>query len=258
MAKAELSFKNLSFRYDVEGNEVIDDISLDILQGKVTAILGPNGAGKTTLLHLLLGYLKPLRGDVLVRGAPHHNYSRREMGKLIGLVPQWEYTPFNFSVLEYALLGRAPYLDPLQMPTEEDCQVALDSLEKLNILHLKDRPLPGLSGGERQIVLLARALAQQTEILLLDEPTAHLDLGNQKRILALLGQLTQQGITIVMTTHDPNIAAYIGNHLVFMRAGQIFAHGDVDEVLTESNLEAVYSTPIVVERLRGRLVVFMN
>jgi iron complex transport system ATP-binding protein len=209
-------------------------------------------------LHLLLGYLKPLRGDVLVRGEPHHSYSRREMGRLFGLVPQWEYTPFNFSVLEYVLLGRAPYLDPLQMPTNEDCQVALDSLQKLNILHLKDRPLPGLSGGERQIVLLARALAQQTEILLLDEPTAHLDLGNQKRILVLLSQLTQQGITSVMTTHDPNIAAYIGDHLVFMRDGQIFAHGGVDEVLTEENLASVYNTPVVVERLKGRLVVFME
>lgn len=258
MAKAELSFKRLSFRYDEDGNEVIDNISLDIPDGKVTAILGPNGAGKTTLLHLLLGYLKPLRGDILVRGAPHHSYSRREMGRLIGLVPQWEYTPFNFSVLEYVLLGRAPYLAPLQMPTEEDFQVAVDSLKQLNILHLKDRPLPGLSGGERQIVLLARALAQRTEILLLDEPTAHLDLGNQKRILALLGQLTLQGITSVMTTHDPNIAAYIGDHLVFMRGGQIFAHGGVDDVLTEENLAAVYDTPIVVERLKGRLVVFME
>ncbi|MGD8457092.1 MAG: ABC transporter ATP-binding protein [Anaerolineales bacterium] len=258
MAKADITFEGLSFRYDEDGNEVIDDISLDIPHGKVTAILGPNGAGKTTLLHLLLGYLKPLRGDVLVRGEPHHSYSRREMGRLFGLVPQWEYTPFNFSVLEYVLLGRAPYLDPLQMPTNEDCQVALDSLQKLNILHLKDRPLPGLSGGERQIVLLARALAQQTEILLLDEPTAHLDLGNQKRILVLLSQLTQQGITSVMTTHDPNIAAYIGDHLVFMRDGQIFAHGGVDEVLTEENLASVYNTPVVVERLKGRLVVFME
>jgi iron complex transport system ATP-binding protein len=258
MAEADLSFKDLSFRYDEDGNEVIDDISLDILQGKVTTILGPNGAGKTTLLHLLLGYLKPLRGKVLVRGIPHHSYSRREIGRLIGLVPQWEYTPFNFSVLEYVLLGRAPYLAPLQMPTENDCQVALDSLERLNILHLRDRPLPELSGGERQIVLLARALTQQTEILLLDEPTAHLDLGNQKRILALLGQLTRQGITSVMTTHDPNIAAYIGDHLVFMREGQIFANGVVDEVLTEENLTAVYDTIIVVERIKGRLVVFME
>jgi iron complex transport system ATP-binding protein len=258
MAKAELSFKDLSFRYDEEGNEVIDDISLDIPQGKVTTLLGPNGAGKTTLLHLLLGYLKPLRGEVLVRGAPHHTYSRREMGRMISLVPQWEYTPFTFSVLEYVLLGRAPYLAPLQMPTEGDVQIALDSMEKLKILHLKGRPLPGLSGGERQIVLLARALAQQTEILLLDEPTAHLDLGNQKRILALLGQLTKQGITSVMTTHDPNTAAYIGDYLVFMRGGQIFAHGNVDEVMTEENLAAVYDTPIVVERLKGRLVVFME
>jgi len=258
MDKAILSFNHLSFRYATLGKDVIDDISLDIPTGQVTAILGPNGAGKTTLLHLLLGFLLPLKGQVLVRGKPHQDYSRREMGQLMGLVPQWEHTPFNFSVLEYVLLGRAPYLDPLQMPKEIDRKIALESLDTLNIVHLKGRSLPRLSGGERQIVLLARALAQQTQILLLDEPTAHLDLGNQKRILELLHHLTDQGITIVLTTHDPNIAAYIADHMVFMRAGQVYAHGNIDQVLTEENLAAVYNTPIVVERVKGRLVVFME
>jgi iron complex transport system ATP-binding protein len=258
MNKVILSFNHLSFRYGMLGKDVIDDISMDIPAGQVTAILGPNGAGKTTLLHLLLGFHRPFKGRVLVHGKSHQDYSRREMGQLMGLVPQWEHTPFNFSVLEYVLLGRAPYLDPLQMPKESDRQIALESLETLNIVHLKDRPLPRLSGGERQIVLLARALAQQTNILLLDEPTAHLDLGNQKRILELLHHLTHQGITIILTTHDPNIAAYIADHMVFMRTGKIYAHGGTDQVLTEENLAAVYETPIVVERVKGRLVVFME
>jgi iron complex transport system ATP-binding protein len=258
MDKADLTFNHLSFRYGPGGKDVIDDISMDIPAGQVTAILGPNGAGKTTLLHLLLGFLRPLKGRVLVRGKPHQDFSRREMGQLMGLVPQWEHIPFNFSVLEYVLLGRAPYLDPLQMPKDTDRHIALESLDNLNIAHLRDRSLPALSGGERQIVLLARALAQQTQILLLDEPTAHLDLGNQKRILGLLRHLTHQGITIVLTTHDPNIASYIADHMVFMRTGQIYAQGGIDQVLTEENLAAVYDTPIVVERVKGRLVVFME
>lgn len=258
MNKIAISFKNLSFRYTDLGQNIIDDITLEIPEGKIIAILGPNGAGKTTLLRLLLGYHKPISGQVLIRNKPHQFYSRRELGQLISVVPQWEPALFNFSVLEYVLLGRAPYLDPLQMPTEADFRIAQSALDKLGITDLKNHPISGLSGGERQIVLCARALAQRTEILLLDEPTSHLDLSNQNTILGVLDELTSLGKTVVFTTHDPNIATHIADDILLMRQGKICAYGSIEDVLTEERLRAIYQTKIIVEKVKGQTVILME
>jgi iron complex transport system ATP-binding protein len=258
MNEIALTIKGLSFRYSDHGQNAIDDISLEIPKGKIVAILGPNGAGKTTLLHLLLGYRQPISGQVLIFNKPHPFYSRRELGQLIGVVPQWEPALFNFTVLEYVLLGRAPYLDPLQMPTQADFRIAQSSLEKLGITHLMDRPISGLSGGEWQIVLVARALAQRTEILLLDEPTSHLDLSNQSTILGVLDELSYLGKSVVFTTHDPNIATHTADDILLMRQGQIYAYGSIEDVLTEESLAAIYQTTIIVEKVRGQTVILME
>ncbi|MBS3751510.1 MAG: ABC transporter ATP-binding protein [Anaerolineales bacterium] len=253
-----IAAKDVSFAYHQDGIRVLRDISLDIPAQKITAILGPNGTGKTTLLHLMLGLLKPGSGEVLIFGKHHGAYSRREMSQIMGLVPQFESIPFNFTVLEYILLGRSPYLKPFQSPGKEDLQISEEALTSMGIVGLAGKPVSELSGGERQLVHLARVLAQRTKILLLDEPTAHLDLENQNRILNLLVGLAEQGITIVLTTHDPNVAIYAAENFVLVNEGRIFFEGDLDTVITPENLSTMYNVPIHVENADGHTMVVMD
>ncbi|MFN2143855.1 MAG: ABC transporter ATP-binding protein [Anaerolineales bacterium] len=252
-----IAFRDLRFRYLESGPDTLDNLSLEIPAGKVVAILGPNGAGKTTLLHLLLGFLKPNSGEILFRGRPIQTYSRSEMGRMIGLIPQKETHLLNFSVLDYVLLGRAPYLAPLQMPTAEDIALARQAIDRLGITDLAERPLPELSGGEQQIVLAARTLAQDPEIVLMDEPTSHLDLSNQSTVVEVMGDLVSRGKTVVFTSHDPNIAASTADLVILMRKGQIHDFGEARTVLTIENLSAIYNTPIRVETIESQLVVYL-
>ncbi len=253
-----LSLENIHFRYYPDDPNVLSNLSLDIPAGKVTAILGPNGTGKTTLLHILLGLLKPLKGVVKVSGKSHKEYSRRELSQMIGLVPQFESIPFNFSVFEYVLLGRSPYLKPLQLPGSEDVRITEEALLAAGIDHLKNKPVNEISGGERQLVHISRVLTQQTQILLLDEPTAHLDLENQNRILNLLKQMSFQGNTAVLTTHDPNAAIFAADYFVLMNRGKIAAQGNLAEVITAKNLSMIYRIPIRVEQTNGYTMVVMD
>jgi len=253
-----LSLENIHFRYYPDAPNVLTDLSLNIPAGKVTAILGPNGTGKTTLLHILLGLLKPFQGNVKVSGKSHREYSRQDLSQMIGLVPQFESIPFNFSVFEYVLLGRSPYLKPFQLPGEEDVRITEDALESVGIQHLAEKPVTEISGGERQLVHISRVLTQQTRILLLDEPTAHLDLENQNRILKLLKQMSTRGKTAVLTTHDPNAAIFAADYFVLMNRGNIAAEGDLSQVITAENLSTIYRTPIRVEQTNGYTMVAMD
>jgi iron complex transport system ATP-binding protein len=253
-----LSLSNVSFHYTEKDPKVMTDLSLDIPGGKVTAILGPNGTGKTTLLHLLLGLLKPITGEVEVDGKSHREYSRQDLSRMIGLVPQFESIPFNFSVFEYVLLGRSPYLKPFQLPGEEDIRIVERALQAAGILHLAGKSVNEISGGERQLVHISRVLAQQTRVLLLDEPTAHLDLENQSRILKLLKEMSNQGSTVVLTTHDPNAAIFAADHFLLMHQGNIFARGDLGQVITTENLSKIYQIPIKVEQSNGFTMVVMD
>ncbi|MGD2205210.1 MAG: ABC transporter ATP-binding protein [Anaerolineae bacterium] len=257
-AQGIISARDLSFRYDGSARPVLQNISLDVPAHTITAILGPNGSGKTTLLRLLLGFLRADKGTILLAGKPQATYSRQERSQLIGLVPQDEHIPFDFSVLEYILLGRAPYLAPLEMPKEEDRQIALMALHMTGFAHLKDRALPNLSGGERQLALIARALAQRPSILLMDEPTAHLDLSNQGRILAIMRHLVSQGVTLVLTTHDPNIASTVASSAILMRHGQILDAGPTESVLTEEKLSATYDAPVQVIDVGERRIILLH
>lgn len=253
-----LTLENIRFRYPQLQDDVVRDVSLSIPEQEITAILGPNGAGKTSLLHLLLGLLKPDEGTVTLQGKPHHHYTSRQRSRLIGLVPQFETIPFNFTVLEYVLLGRTPYLEPFQSPSEADLEVAEKVLAQLGLSPLRRKPVTQLSGGERQMVLLARALAQQTEILLLDEPTAHLDLGNKSRLLRHLETLVEKGITTVFSTHDPNVATFIADSVLLMNDGHVVAYGPLEAVLAPERLSAIYNVSVQVERQNGQLVVLME
>jgi iron complex transport system ATP-binding protein len=244
VSRSAISLHGLAFRYAPTAPDVVQDITLDLPSGAVTAILGPNGSGKTTLLHLILGLLTPQRGEIRLAGTPHTDYAHRDVSHILGLVPQEETPAFNLNVLETVLLGRAPYLSLLQRPGEQDYATAFRAMETVGIAALWDRPVPALSGGERQLVILARALTQEPAILLLDEPTSHLDVGNARRILGLMRDLRAQGQTVLFTTHDPNAAATTADHVVLMRQGRVLQAGPVTETLTSAHLSATYDVPI--------------
>jgi iron complex transport system ATP-binding protein len=234
---------------------VLKKLSGRIPGGSITALLGPNGSGKTTLLHLLLGLLSRREGDLLVSGKPLGDYSPRDMKRLIGLVPQEESAPFDLSVLEYVLLGRAPHLRLLALPKEEDFEIALHAMERIGITALRDRGLPSLSGGEKQLVMIARVLTQESAILLLDEPTSHLDLANRRRVLEVMKVLRDMGKTIVFSTHDPNAAAGIADHVLMLRDGVILVAAPVREAFTPENLSHTYGVEVEVIEMKNRPMV---
>jgi iron complex transport system ATP-binding protein len=253
-----LAFEKVSYTYPSGEKPVMEGLDLKIEPGTITAVLGPNGAGKTTLLHLALGWLHPRHGQINLYGEPLKGFTRRELGKWMGLVPQSENTPFEYSLLEYVLLGRTPYLTPLAMPTLEDVEIAAEKLNEVGLGDLKSRTMTGISGGERQLVLIARALTQQPRILLLDEPTSHLDLSNKGRLVQLLRQLQARGVTIIFTTHEPDVASALATHMVLMRKGEILNTGPAGEVMTGENLSALYNMPIKVKKLDGKHVVIWD
>jgi iron complex transport system ATP-binding protein len=252
-----LVFDHIRFGYTPRAPAVLPDLYLEIQSGSVTAILGPNGAGKTTLLHLILGWLKPQSGVIYLDGKPLQDFARNELGRRMGLVPQSEAVAFDYTLLDFALFGRTPYLRPLEMPGPEDFDIAQKSLERIGLGSLSHRPITSLSGGERQLGLIARALAQQPRLLLLDEPTSHLDLSNKARLIQLLKRLNGEGVTVLFTTHEPEVASAFATHLILMREGQVQQVGALPEVLTSTNLSALYGLPVdVVEAKDRRLVVW--
>ncbi|MEL7591615.1 MAG: ABC transporter ATP-binding protein [Anaerolineaceae bacterium] len=255
MTPGILQAKAINFTYASATQAALKEISFDIYPSSVTAILGPNGAGKTTLLHLLLGLNRPATGTILLNDISIDQYSRHELSQQIGLVPQSEYVPFAYSVMEFVVLGRAPYLGPLELPGEADIDIARGAMQEVGISHLEERAIPELSGGELQLVLLARALCQQPRILLLDEPTSHLDLANRNITLKILDRLRTNGTTIIFSTHDPEAAALIADHLVLMRAGEVLNSGSLEQVFTSEMLSRVYGTPVEVVSVNGMRVV---
>ncbi|MHC1740492.1 MAG: ABC transporter ATP-binding protein [Anaerolineaceae bacterium] len=258
MEKPLLKFDSISYTYPTGKSPVMQALNLTINRGTITAILGPNGAGKTTLLHLALGWLHPSSGAVILDEKPLHSYSRRELGRWMGLVPQNESTPFDYSLLEYVLLGRTPYLEPLSMPDANDLEISSQKLTEVGLADLANRTMPSLSGGERQLVLVARALAQQPKLLFLDEPTSHLDLSNKSKLVHLLRKLQEQGVTIVFTTHEPDVASALATHLVLMRKGEVLQTGPADQVMNGKSLSELYHLPIQVEIIDGKRIVLWD
>ena len=251
-----LSLSGIGFAYAPDSPPALRDVSLDVPAGARVAILGPNGGGKTTLLHVLLGLLPPAAGTLLVDGKPPSAYSRRGLSRLIGLVPQNEHIPFDFTLLDYVLLGRAPYLGPLELPGAADLDVAREALDAVGLRSQRHRPVTALSGGERQLGMIARALAQAPRILLLDEPTSHLDLANRQAVQRVLDKLARQGVTVVFSTHDPHLAAGMADRAVLLRAGRLLADGPLADVFTPERLSAAYGIAVqVVSCGHRRLVV---
>ncbi|MBY0530379.1 MAG: ABC transporter ATP-binding protein [Xanthobacteraceae bacterium] len=220
-------------------------LDIALREGESLALLGPNGGGKTTLLKTLLGLLPPREGQVTLNGRPLSAISIRERARLIGYVPQVHTGTFAFTVETVVLMGRTAYGSLFSRPAAKDISVASEMLERLGILHLAQRAYTEISGGERQLVLLARALAQEPRFVVLDEPTASLDFGNQGKVLSEIGALTEAGLGVLFTTHDPNHALRAAHRVCLLRAGAIVAEGETKRVLTRNNLEALYGAPVL-------------
>lgn len=227
---------------------VLDRVSLTVGRGDLIGVLGPNGSGKTTLLKVLGGALPAHRGAVTLDGRPIASWSRREIARRIAVVPQETTAPFDFSVFDIVLMGRYPHLGAFTLEGPEDLAIARRALDATGTAPFEQRAFSTLSGGEKQRVAIASALAQTPELLLLDEPTASLDVGHQIEIQALLRRLNTGGVTMVLSTHDLNFAASLCRELVLLRDGRVVAAGPTDEVLTASAVQAVYGVDADIRR----------
>jgi len=253
-----LSAAHLFFAYDTRASQVLSDVSMAIEPRSLVGILGPNGSGKTTLLRLLGGLLHPGDGQVLLDGKPLDRWARRDLARRIAFVPQETVAPFDFSVLEIVLMGRYPHLGTFALEGPEDLSIGRQALRATGMDTFEDRAFNTLSGGEKQRVVIASALAQSPDLLLLDEPTASLDIGHQLDIQTLLRELNvTRGVTMVLSTHDLNFAAALCRTLVLLRDGRVVAAGPTDQVLSTSTVRALYDVDAEVARhpLAGRLTV---
>ena len=236
---------SLTFTY--KDNPVLDGVSLSIEKGEMVGILGPNGSGKTTLLKIFSAVLMG-QGEVKLNGRNIETYGKRELSRLFAMVPQESHILFPYTVAEIVLMGRASYHSPLALEGRKDLEVARASMELTDSLPFSDRYLHELSGGEKQRVIIARALAQEPEILLLDEPSAFLDLKHQVQVFELMRRLNRErSLTIVAALHDLNLAAIFFPRLVMLRDGRIYRDGSPKEVLTEGTIEEIYGIRVRVE-----------
>jgi len=222
---------------------------LTVQPGEVLCLLGPNGCGKTTLFKTLLGLIPPQAGEVRVGGDPIAALSRSELARRVAYVPQAQAAPFPYSARDLVLMGRVAHRGMFAGPGAEDRRIAAGALAELGIADLANRDVTRLSGGQRQLVTIARAIAQSAPLIVMDEPTASLDFGNQVRVLTEVKGLARRGTGIVLSTHDPDHAFAIATRVVLMRDGVLVARGRPGEVLTAEALHAVYGVPVTIERL---------
>jgi iron complex transport system ATP-binding protein len=237
-----LQVRGAAFGYD--DREVFGGLDFEVCAGETLCILGANGCGKTTLLRCLGGGLRLKRGKIALAGRDLAALGPIEIARTMGFVFQEHSAPFPFPVLEVVRMGRAPYLSFLAQPSKRDTAIAEQALEMVGMAHLRDKPYTRISGGERQLVLIARTLAQQPRVILLDEPTSHLDFKNQALILKIVERLARQGLAIVMTTHMPNHALAFPSRVALMSRGKFVAVGDATTTVTEANLRATYDIDV--------------
>jgi iron complex transport system ATP-binding protein len=220
------------------------DISLSVGAGEILCVLGPNGAGKSTLILCLLGLLSPSSGGVRVMGEPIERLPREQIARRMAYVPQSTEAAFAYDVEQMVLFGRSVHFGKLGAPSARDRKIAHDALDKISVGHLRRRNFVALSGGERQLILIARALAQEAPIVILDEPTASLDLGNQRRVLEVIRDLARSGKSVVMTTHLPDQAFNLQCDVALMKQGAVIAQGPAKAACTLSAMNALYETEL--------------
>ena len=243
----KLEAKNLDIGY--RGRRVGSDISLALEAGEVLCLLGPNGSGKTTLFRTLLGLLPAQGGQVALDGADLVSRARDEVARLVSYVPQAHAAFFPFTVEEVVLMGRTAHLGVFSSPSRHDREVARATLERMRLAPLADSIYTRISGGERQLTLIARALAQEARIVFMDEPTANLDFGNQVRVLEHIQSLARSGIGILLSTHDPDQAFLCATRVAMLHEGRLARLGPPDEVITSGSLKQIYGVDVAVTRV---------
>jgi iron complex transport system ATP-binding protein len=242
-----LTLRKVGFRYGAFW--AVKGVDLEVFPGEMLGMLGPNGSGKTTLLKILDGMLLPHEGEVLVRGEPLVNLKRGDIAKVIAMVAQENFFRFSFSVLEVVLMGRFPHLGRLQFERDKDLNIAVNALRATHALELSERSIHEISGGEKQRVLLARALAQAPGAILLDEPTAFLDLKYKKEIFDLIaGLIKEKGLGVVVVSHDIDLVSQYCHRIVMLKHGSVHLTGTPDQVIDAASIETVYECAVFVDQ----------
>ena len=237
-----LDIKNISCGYG--SRTIVNNISLTVKSGEILCILGPNGAGKTTLFKTILGFLKLKTGEILIDNENISNWDRKRLARAIGYVPQAHTTPFPFTVEDVVVMGRTSHLGTMGSPSHMDIEIARKNIKMLGINYLKNKIYTEISGGERQMVLIARALTQEPDILIMDEPTSNLDFGNQVRVLKQISDLAKKGLAIVMTSHFPDHAFLCSTKVALLQKNNKFSIGSADDIVKEENLREAYGVNV--------------
>lgn len=239
-----IKVENLSFAYDTR--DVLKSVSFQAEYGEFLSVLGPNGVGKSTLFRCMLGLLSPTSGQTLINGRDISEMTAGELSKNIAYIPQSHSPAFNYSVLDIVLMGTTAQLGKFSSPGQEQKNLALEVLEKLNISDLQNRGYRAISGGERQLVLIARAMAQQAKILIMDEPSSSLDFGNRIRVMNTVKSLTKHGYCVIQSTHDPNQAYQYSDKILAMYNGEVLACGKPETTICDSIMSKLYGVDIEV------------
>ena len=242
-----LQIKDIGFGY--QKKQVLSRVSFDVKKGEIIGIIGPNGSGKTTLLKIIDGLLFPQEGEILVEGEFLRQKNRKELAGIIAFVPQEFSLVFPFSVQEIVMMGRYPHLNNLRFEGNDDYRIVREAMEMTDTLHLSKRMIHHISGGERQRVLIARALAQKPRIMLLDEATAFLDIKYQIALFELIKKLNKlRGLTVIVVTHDINLAGQYTDRIILLQDGKIHSIGTPELVITEDNINEVYEADVLVDK----------
>jgi len=246
MTDIVFALEHASYTYPAHETHALQDVSINCRRGELYAIIGPNGSGKSTLLRLLLGAIQPTAGTATFLDRPVHSWDRRELARRIGVVPQADETTFPIAVRDLVAMGRYPHLGAFRREGAEDRQAIQSALQRCDVAHLEDRLITNLSGGERQRVRIARALAQEPEVLVLDEPTASLDIGHEMVVFELLSELRHDGVTIVLATHNLNLAARFASRVLLLDRGHVVAENTPAVVFDRDRIEAAYRWPVAI------------
>lgn len=239
-----MSIEVRDLRFGYGSGEVLRGVSFTAPSGFLTSVLGPNGVGKSTLFRCLLGLMKGYTGTITIDGEDTRRLSARALAKKVAYIPQSHYPSFNYSVFNMVLMGTTSQVSLMSSPGEKQRRAAEKALERVGVAHLRDKGYTNISGGERQLVLIARALVQDAKVLILDEPTANLDYGNQIRVMEQLRELNTQGYTVVQSTHNPEQAFLFSHNVVAMQEGRVLAAGAPSLVVTEELMEKLYGADI--------------